>query len=201
MSNVLSCGTCFLLLNFMVSVPVVLPGIPCASCPISLPYKCCHVTLIALFAMRWRYSSSSLLCPSTALAMSQRNSSDSFWHTNCPIGMLLLMHAIIASCSYNVSRHWPCCISFVCWSLVFILWDVIAWHQPCWKLLAGLFFFLVLVYVVGFGYWCPRVSVLACMCCFFPWSCHFHPWRYFLHPWTYFFHPWRCALSCWWVYL
>ncbi len=55
----------------MVLVPVFQPGIPWASRPILFPYECIHVDLVLWFEIRWQYSKSLPLSPTTEFAILQ----------------------------------------------------------------------------------------------------------------------------------
>ena len=65
-----SLGTWFLWINTIVLVPVLRPGMPWASRPISFPYECNHVARVLGLVMRCLHSNSSPPSPMTAFAIS-----------------------------------------------------------------------------------------------------------------------------------
>ncbi len=83
-------------------VPVFHPGMPCASWPSLLTYKCDHTASVLGFVIRWQYSRSSPLAPFTKLAISQNDMEN--LHCNSwdgeilQVELVMLMHDNIASC-------------------------------------------------------------------------------------------------------
>jgi hypothetical protein len=93
----------------IVSVPFAWPGIPCASRRSSFPYEWVQFALVLGFAMRCPYSRSSPFSPSTEFAILHIQVIGSFWlaifYANCSkVGLVMLMHANIASCMMLVVR-------------------------------------------------------------------------------------------------
>jgi hypothetical protein len=87
----------------IVFVPVFPPGMPCASWPSLFPYECAHTAFVLGFAIRWQYSSSSLLSPITKLAILQSHFMGDFcchsWDGEIlRVGLVMSMHDSIASC-------------------------------------------------------------------------------------------------------
>ena len=102
-SFALSLGTESQGINLIVFVPVLRPGMPCASRPSSFPYEWDQIVLVAGLAIRWRYSRSSPLALITEFAISQNQDMGSLLHDICcgvtvNLGLAKSMQDSIASC-------------------------------------------------------------------------------------------------------
>ena len=102
-SFALSLGTESRGINLIVFVPVLRPGMPCASRPSSFPYEWDQIFLVAGLAIRCRYSRSSPLVPMTECAISQNQAMGSFRRDICSgvtvnFGLAKSTHDNIASC-------------------------------------------------------------------------------------------------------
>ena len=83
MSFILLCGTWSRCMKKMVFVSVFRPGIPCARCPISFPYKCTQTDFVFGLLIRCRYSRSLPFSPRTELAISQNHVIGILQDDNC----------------------------------------------------------------------------------------------------------------------
>ena len=109
-SFTLSFGTMCWGMKPIVSVPLVRPGIPCVSRPSSFPYEWVQVALVLGFAMRCRYSRSFPFSPSTEFTISQSHIIGNFrlaifCADSLNVGLVMSIHAIIASCMMLVVRE------------------------------------------------------------------------------------------------
>jgi hypothetical protein len=126
-SFALSFGTMCQGMKKIMSVSFAWPDIPCARHPSLFPYEWVHVALALGFAMRCQYSNSLPFLPMMEFAISQNQIIGNLQVTNFAggisnVGLVISMHASIASCMIRCSRL---AIVPSLWFILVVLQDVI----------------------------------------------------------------------------